>query len=73
MNEQTSLYGFAQAIVYKDYCIGCANLFVGGAVDYDGTGSKKNQKWVGAILRMKEDGSTISSRDSMFYMKYSYS
>ena len=33
LNEQVSLFGYAGALVYKNYCRSCANIFVGGAID----------------------------------------
>ena len=33
-NEQALWFGYSTALVYKNYCSGCANLFVGGVNDF---------------------------------------
>ena len=33
-NEQALWFGYSTALVYKNYCTGCANLFVGGVNDF---------------------------------------
>ena len=33
VNEQSQYFGYSMALVYKNYCTGCANLFVGGVND----------------------------------------
>ena len=34
VNEQKLWFGYSTALVYKNYCLGCANLFVGGVNDF---------------------------------------
>ena len=34
LNEQALWFGYSTALVYKNYCTGCANLFVGGVIDF---------------------------------------
>ena len=34
VNEQALYFGFSSALVYKNYCDGCSNLFVGGGNDW---------------------------------------
>ena len=33
-NEQALWFNYSTALVYKNYCSGCANLFVGGVNDF---------------------------------------
>ena len=34
VNEQALYFGYSTALVYKNYCTGCSNLFVGGVNDW---------------------------------------
>ena len=47
------------ALVYKNYCTGCTNLFVGGVNDWSHVSvNSEKKKWQLAILRLKEDGTS---------------
>ena len=48
--EQEEWFGLSSTLVYKNYCVTCANIFVGGA--------NKNSKndWTHAVTRMTEAG-----------------
>ena len=57
LNEQADLYGFAGALVHKNYCSRyCANVFIGGANDISYMTAGDEQKWALTIMRIKDDG-----------------
>lgn len=35
LNEQAEYFGYSSALVYRNYCVTCANLFVGGSNDWN--------------------------------------
>ena len=48
--EQDEMFGASSTLVYKNYCVTCANIFVGGA-------NKNSQNdWTHAVTRMTEAG-----------------
>ena len=65
--EQEEYFGHAGALVYKNYCATCANLFVGGSNDWSHiTDNGQDKRWTLAIVRMNEDGTTPAN--SVFHI-----
>ena len=63
VNEQALYFGFSGALVYKNYCTDCSNLFVGGANDWSHVSSSTEaSKWEISIVRLKEDGTAATNQ-----------
>ena len=48
-HEQSGMLGISGALLHKNYCVTCANLFIGGNTESDGN-------WNPSIIRLTEDG-----------------
>lgn len=66
IHEQPEFFGYSVTLVYRQYCVGCGNLFVGGSNDATGISIGDPKRWVIAITRLTEDGQ--SPPNSVFHI-----